>query len=181
MTLWSKVDAGTIHGCISRCGGGHVILKVSGQFLQTLNVRLGEEPPKLDDLSPPYFVDEFTCATSQGSSKDKARDLQFRDRTRWSSVPSSSTAPSPQEAIPGSETEPGGPVFPSSSTAPSPTKRLLVQVQSATVSLRPIRTMIDLALLRATMALTWTTLMPVTLWSFIYGQKDSKTQCLVRC
>ena len=32
--------------------GGHVVLKGNGNFIQTLNVRRGEDPPGLDDVAP---------------------------------------------------------------------------------------------------------------------------------
>ena len=37
--------------------GGHVILKANGNFLQSMNARLGEDPLELDEVAPPYFVD----------------------------------------------------------------------------------------------------------------------------
>ena len=76
-------------------------------------------------------------------------DIRPESETGGPVLPSSSTAPSPGGPDIRSELETGGPVLPSSSTAPSPGERLLRQVQSALVSLKPIRTMIDLALLRA--------------------------------
>ena len=126
-----------------------VILKANGQFLQTLNVRLGEEPSSMDEVTPPYFVDEDGLPVPVRRARTKAKPVTFGSGTGGPVLPSSSTAPSPGGPDVRSESETGGPVLPSSSTAPSPGERLLKQVQSAVVSLKPIRTMIDLALLRA--------------------------------
>ena len=148
--LGPKWMLGRYMGTSADVSGGHVVLKANGQFLQTLNIRLGEEPPRLDDLSPPYFVDEDGLPVPVRRVRHKTKPVTFRTDTEpvGPAFPSSSTAPSPKEAVPGSDTEPVGPAFPSSSTAPSPAERLLIQVQSATVTLKPIRTMIDLVLLR---------------------------------
>ena len=148
--LGPKWMLGRYMGTSADVSGGHVVLKANGQFLQTLNIRMGEEPPRLDDLSPPYFVDEDGLPVPVRRVRHKTKPVTFRTDTEpvGPTFPSSSTAPSPKEAVPGSDTEPVGPTFPSSSTAPSPAERLLIQVQSATVTLKPIRTMIDLVLLR---------------------------------
>ena len=102
--------------------GGHVILKANGQFLQTLNVRLGEEPPSMDESTPPYFVDEDGLPVPVRRVRKKTKPVTFSSETGGPVLPSSSTAPSPGKADDRSESETGGPVLPSSSTAPSPGK-----------------------------------------------------------
>ena len=56
--LKPKWTLGRYMGLSADVPGGHVILKTNGNFLQTLNVRLGEDPPDIDDVAPPYFVDK---------------------------------------------------------------------------------------------------------------------------
>ena len=188
--LGPKWMLGRYLGMSADVAGGHVILKANGQFLQTLSVRLGEEPPSIDEVAPPYFVDEDglpvpvrrvrtktkpvifgsetggpvlpsnSTAPSPGGPDIRSEsetggpvlpsnstapspggpDIRSESETGGPVLPSSSTAPSPGALDIRSESETGGPVLPSSSTAPSPGERLLRQVQSAVVSLKPIRT-----------------------------------------
>ena len=56
--LKPKWTLGRYMGVSADVAGGHVILKGNRHFIQTLNVRKGEGPPRLDDVAPPYFVDK---------------------------------------------------------------------------------------------------------------------------
>ena len=151
--LGPKWMLGTYLGASSDLTGGHIILKANDQFLQTLNVQLGEEPPKIDESSPPYFVDGDGLSLPIRRIRQKTGLLSFRPEIEPGDpiFPSNSTAPSPGEATE-TKAEPGGPIFSSSSTAPSSGESLLHQVQSIVVSLEAIRAMIDLASLRASLA-----------------------------